>query len=207
MRERLHDDERTRAPEQERRKEVVRRAPLRVGAADDRAEREADAVAGRVVENLGMGSPVAEVTESRVQRKATGAIGPEGGEVDADTQAKLDQSNGRGSALDTNVRRSMEGCVRRRRLQRRAGPQRRRVGRAEQQAWRARLHHGQRHLSRRGYAGAVVAFRPAPPRPRAGAHAAAAWRRSAIRRPASRCRQADHRGEADQEDRGQPDRQ
>ena len=89
---------------------VVRRAPLQVGAANDSAEREADSVADRVVENLGMGSPVVEVTESRVQRKATGAIGPEGGEVDADTEARLDRSRGGGSALDPSVRRSMESA-------------------------------------------------------------------------------------------------
>jgi len=99
----------TRAPKQEQ-EAAVRRAPLRVGAANDSAERAADAVADRVVENLGLGSPVAEVAETRIQRKAKGAIGPEGGEVDADTEARLDRSRGGGSPLESSVRRSMEGA-------------------------------------------------------------------------------------------------
>ncbi len=97
----------TRSPKREQ-EAVARRAPLQVGAANDSAEREADSVADRVVEHLGLGSPVAEVAETRVQRKATGAVGPEGGEVDADTEARLDRTRGGGSPLESTVRRSME---------------------------------------------------------------------------------------------------
>jgi hypothetical protein len=53
---------------------VVRRAlagaPLLVGASDDLAEREADVIADRVVENLGVGSPVGEVTSTRIHPSA-----------------------------------------------------------------------------------------------------------------------------------------
>ncbi len=50
---------------------VVRRAPsLLVGAANDVEERDADAIADRVVDDLGFGSPVGEVTSTRIQRSA-----------------------------------------------------------------------------------------------------------------------------------------
>ena len=105
-----------------------------VGAADDRYEREADAIAARVVGDLGAagfgrdveasriqrmsadhdlsqgGGVDTEGVESRIQRMGAGAIGPEGGTVDDDVQARLDRTRGGGSALDTGVRRSMESA-------------------------------------------------------------------------------------------------
>ena len=70
-------DERTLKPENagttrdvKQQKPVVRRAPIAVGAANDSAEREADAVADSVVANLGMGSPVAEVGDTEDRNRA-----------------------------------------------------------------------------------------------------------------------------------------
>lgn len=46
---------------------------------------------------------------TRVQRRSdVGGIGPAGGEIDGDTQARLDRTSGRGAALDPEIRRSME---------------------------------------------------------------------------------------------------
>ncbi|MET0909852.1 MAG: DUF4157 domain-containing protein [Ilumatobacteraceae bacterium] len=105
---------------------------LTVGAADDPFEREADAVAARVVGNLSNEAALGNVDATRVQRSSAGSIsrvgsavrqpqtrirrmatrpvGPEGGEVDASVQADLDRTRGGGAALDPDVRRSMEGA-------------------------------------------------------------------------------------------------
>ena len=63
----------TRRSEHATKAPIVRRArgsPLLVGAANDLAEREADVIADRVVANLGFGSPVEEVTSTRIQPSA-----------------------------------------------------------------------------------------------------------------------------------------
>jgi hypothetical protein len=91
-------------------------AKLQVGAANDPAEREADAIARQVVASLSSGGSSAAATKApsgiarAIHRRATpGAapIGPEGGEVDASTEQALN-SAGSGAALAEPVRRKME---------------------------------------------------------------------------------------------------
>lgn len=105
--------------------------PMMVGAADDPAEREADLVAARVVDDLAqrplqgpastgrllrtstprMDAPAHDVdrqAQTRIRRMGTGPVGPEGGAIDADVQARLDRSRGGGSPLGDDVRRPME---------------------------------------------------------------------------------------------------
>jgi len=95
---------------------VAAQAKLRVGAADDAAEREADAVALEVVEALRSARrrPVSAERESlqamarRVQRRA--AVGLEGGEIDGETDAALRAATPAGSALPGVTRQAMEGA-------------------------------------------------------------------------------------------------
>lgn len=121
------------APAVTRRQSVVQ-AKLSVGPADDVYEREADAVADRVVRSLAAppvmssdavsggadGSrirrsamPVSNITKiapqiGRIRRFAT--VGVDGGELDADTDAAISASRGGGKAMGQDVRRTMEGA-------------------------------------------------------------------------------------------------
>jgi hypothetical protein len=117
------------APEVTRRQSLVQ-AKLSVGPADDVYEREADAVADRVVRSLAAPSmmaaaagsgervrrsamPVSNITKiapgaGRVRRFAT--VGVDGGELDADTDAAISASRGGGKAMGQDVRRKMEGA-------------------------------------------------------------------------------------------------
>ncbi|MDF1603785.1 DUF4157 domain-containing protein [Nocardioides sp. YIM 152315] len=93
---------------------------LVVGAADDRAELEADARANVVIARLaaartggGHADGAGHVHEHGVRRSAgaeTGAIGMAGGALDAPTQQRVGARLGRGAALDAPVRRRMEGA-------------------------------------------------------------------------------------------------
>ena len=98
-------------------KPQVRRT--RVGAADDRYEREADAVAARVVANLDSngasgdasgGDTAGSVSTTRIQRMSAAPIGRDGGEVDEHVESRLKRTRGGGSAMATPLRRSMEGA-------------------------------------------------------------------------------------------------
>lgn len=111
---------------------------LRVGAADDRYEREADAVAGEVLSRLGGGlhsgggaaegsggghrhdhdhgqhldeeeTPVGRMV-SRLQRKAKDPIGAEGGDLDSETETTITAARTGGQSLPGGTRRSMEGA-------------------------------------------------------------------------------------------------
>lgn len=92
-------------------------APVTVGAADDRAEAEADAMASRVLARLAAG-PAAPHShgpdcghDGPVQRSYGGgrpAIGAEGGALSAEAEADLASSRGGGAQLDPDVRRTME---------------------------------------------------------------------------------------------------
>jgi hypothetical protein len=116
------------ALEATRRQSLVQ-AKLSVGPADDVYEREADAVADRVVRSLAAPSmmaaagsgervrrsamPVSNITKiapgaGRVRRFAT--VGVDGGELDADTDAAISASRGGGKAMGQDVRRKMEGA-------------------------------------------------------------------------------------------------
>ncbi|NCG36787.1 MAG: DUF4157 domain-containing protein [Actinobacteria bacterium] len=123
------------APAVTRRQSVVQ-AKLSVGPADDVYEREADAVADRVMRSLAAppvmsfdvvsagadGSrirrsalPVSNITKivagagaGRIRRFAT--VGVDGGELDADTDAAISASLGGGTAMGQDVRRKMEGA-------------------------------------------------------------------------------------------------
>lgn len=92
---------------------------LTVGAAGDRYEQEADAVARDVVAHLHGGetsaAPIDErdrhsVARSFLQRAQAGPIGAAGGEVDAGTEAQLQSLRRGGAPLPASVRRSMEGA-------------------------------------------------------------------------------------------------
>jgi hypothetical protein len=92
-------------------------APLVVGAADDRAEREADRVADEVIARLhGEGGEAhvhgAGCGHAGVRRAATshaGAeVGFEGGELSADLSGRIESRRGSGSPLPGNVRRRLE---------------------------------------------------------------------------------------------------
>jgi hypothetical protein len=82
-------------------------APLRVGAADDPAERQADELADRVLRRLSPSLPGAGIPAD-VHR--SGRSGPLAGEFDADAGVaeRIRARSGRGTALPTQVRRSME---------------------------------------------------------------------------------------------------
>lgn len=102
MRSLLEDaqDDHAQAPEA-----PVRRA-LEVGAADDRAEREADAVAEQVLARIGGSS--GDVHRSHTDATPAGAIGAAGGALDDAASGAIESARGGGSALDAGVRREME---------------------------------------------------------------------------------------------------
>lgn len=85
--------------------------PLVVGAADDRAEVDADRRADDALARL---APHREHDHAHgVRRSASapsGAIGLAGGALDGDTEQRLTSRLGRGGALDAGVRRRMEGA-------------------------------------------------------------------------------------------------
>jgi Domain of unknown function (DUF4157) len=100
-------------------------AKLKVGPADDRYEREADAARSEVLSRLraaGTGSPVAAPLEeedaaeyvapllSRVQRDASAVMGREGGDLDEATEKAINSSRHSGKALPEVRRRSMESA-------------------------------------------------------------------------------------------------
>jgi hypothetical protein len=91
--------------------------PLRVGAADDRAEIEADRRADQVLARLsgdpdGHAHPPGCDHGSAVRRSpvATGAVGLAGGPLDHDTEARITSRLGAGRTIDASVRRQMEGA-------------------------------------------------------------------------------------------------
>ena len=103
---------------------VLVQAKLRVGAADDPHEREADQVAARVVAAIWSSSadakaddePVQRATPvraSRVVRSTNGgageaSVGAAGGELDAGTSSRIMRARGAGSPIESSVRASME---------------------------------------------------------------------------------------------------
>lgn len=91
---------------------------LKVGGADDTAEREADAMARDAVEALrSLPVPTAELPAGStsgglVARLADGTIGREGGDLDETASAALDDARkGGGSPLPGGVRQSMESAM------------------------------------------------------------------------------------------------
>lgn len=113
-------------------RQVGRRVQMKlvVGPADDRYEREANGVAREVLARIDAGGPgrghsepldrmAAEEDEllqgrrtPRIQR-AVGSeqpVGPDGGDLDQDTTARIRGESTTGRPLDTSVRRSMEGA-------------------------------------------------------------------------------------------------
>lgn len=102
------------APEQV--EEPTARRALEVGAADDRAEHEADAVAERVIARIGGAGPHAHGpgcghgdAVRRAPAPAAGAtIGAAGGALDESSSREIESAQGGGSALDAGVRREME---------------------------------------------------------------------------------------------------
>ena len=91
----------------------VRRS-LEVGAADDHAEREADAIADQVLGRIAERHEHAPGCghDDAVRRSSDGSdqgiIGAAGGELGADAVAAIESARGAGSALDGAVRREME---------------------------------------------------------------------------------------------------
>ena len=108
------------------RRGAVIQAKLRVGAADDPHEREADRVAARVVEAIWSSSAApssAEDSEAPAVQRATpisrvarfvddgaggASIGAAGGELDAATSSRIKRARGGGSPIEPGVRASME---------------------------------------------------------------------------------------------------
>lgn len=101
-------------------------AKLTVGPASDRYEQEADRVASAVMADIRRqpaeqeGAPVASPdaaravrrypTIGRIQPKAVPSIGLEGGALDDDTDARIEQARGGGASLGEGVRRTMESA-------------------------------------------------------------------------------------------------
>jgi hypothetical protein len=101
-------------------------AKLSVGPADDPFEQEADRVAAAVMADIrrqpaeqdldtDVAPDVARAVRrypsiGRIQAKAVPSIGLEGGALDTDTDARIEQARGGGAALDEGVRRSMESA-------------------------------------------------------------------------------------------------
>lgn len=86
---------------------------MRVGPADDRYEREADAAAAAVVERLASGGATpatAQRTPAATVRRRAGGMGAEGGAVADATAARIDARRGGGTAIPAAIRRSMEGA-------------------------------------------------------------------------------------------------
>ncbi len=102
-----------------RRRRLPIQTRLEVGAVDDPAEREADAVARRAVAFLAGGGAAPGVPGSsggvnrRIHRRATAdtVVGPEGGAVDRSTEAAIASARGGGAPLADPVRRSMESAI------------------------------------------------------------------------------------------------
>jgi hypothetical protein len=92
-------------------------AKLEVGRVDDPLETEADAVATRVVQalrgrggsagTLAMSTADDEEPAHRLQRRSDFAVGPEGGEVDADAEQAINTAGGGGRALPKGTLRGM----------------------------------------------------------------------------------------------------
>jgi hypothetical protein len=78
---------------------------LDVGPADDRYEREADKLAASVVKGAGSTTSSAVTASGSVQRAA---VGLEGGALSSNTESRLRQSQGSGSALPGSVRSALE---------------------------------------------------------------------------------------------------
>jgi hypothetical protein len=110
---------------------IIAQAKLSVGPADDVYEREADAVADRVVRSLAAPTGATAVPDgSRVQRSATAGsvseaiasaprigrvrrsatVGVDGGALDSDTEAEITSTRGGGRAMRAAARTSMEGA-------------------------------------------------------------------------------------------------
>ncbi|MCU1487653.1 MAG: hypothetical protein JWN67_4399 [Actinomycetia bacterium] len=95
---------------------VGAQAKLKVGAANDPAEREADLVAAQVMQQLDGGAQAPAPADAgparKVRRKAApGPVGPEGGDVTDEVAASIDgKRGGGGAALPDGVRGSMEGA-------------------------------------------------------------------------------------------------
>jgi hypothetical protein len=93
---------------------VQRSASLVVGASDDAAEREADAVADRIVADLrtGPGGFGDDARGGRIRRAHGGTpvaeVGPAGGALGPELEATLRRSQGRGEQLHDPMRTSME---------------------------------------------------------------------------------------------------
>ncbi|MFT6761703.1 MAG: hypothetical protein ACJAXA_000349 [Candidatus Aldehydirespiratoraceae bacterium] len=97
----------------------IAQAKLSVGASDDPYEREADAVAKRVVRSLRstsvqrQDSSVGQVAASapRVQRiQRAAGIGAAGGDVDSDTERRVQSARSGGKALPDHAKSQMEGA-------------------------------------------------------------------------------------------------
>ena len=89
--------------------ETAESAPMRVGAADDQFEVAADAAADRALSRL---AAAGELGAADVRRAAGGGggMGLAGGDLDRDTQARIESSRGGGSTLPTPLRSSMESA-------------------------------------------------------------------------------------------------
>lgn len=91
------------------------RTPIRrrmeVGAADDRAEREADSIAEVVMRRLGdAGSTRLAQRSTSGGHDGTATIGADGGELDAGTDRAVRSARGGGQAMDGATRGRMEGA-------------------------------------------------------------------------------------------------
>lgn len=112
---RVHEAVREQAPAHERAAPAggaVRvQAKMAVGAHDDAYEVEADRVAAEVVARLS-GTPVLS-RSPQVARRADPAmsVGPEGGELDVDTESRINSMRGGGSPLDPAVRAPLESAM------------------------------------------------------------------------------------------------
>lgn len=112
---RVHEAVREQAPVQERAAPAARpvrvQAKMAVGAHDDAYEVEADRVAAEVVARLS-GSPVL-TGAPHVARRADPAmsVGPEGGELDAATESRINSMRGGGSPLAPAVRAPLESAM------------------------------------------------------------------------------------------------
>ena len=99
---------------------AVGQAKLTVGASDDRCEREADDVAGKVVRALaakdaqagdsGPDAPLAtNEVQRRIQRRAV--IDERGGDLDAETESAISSARSGGRSLAPIIRRQMEEAI------------------------------------------------------------------------------------------------
>lgn len=95
--------------------DAIAQAKLTVGPAADPYEREADAVADRVVRSLRSGGAASEPVDGdaapvaqRVQRSA--GVGAAGGAVDSDTEKSIQSARGGGKAMPSAMREPMESA-------------------------------------------------------------------------------------------------